>query len=215
MDIQMPEMDGVEATQRIRAREAEGGPGRRTPIVAMTAHAMAGDRERFLAAGMDDYISKPISRDRVREVLRGVQRPDHPPEPKVVATDKPSTANGTIAPSFDRGVLMERTESDVELIRALVGVFDADRETLVGAIRAAVDAGDANALERAAHTIKGALGVFGAEPSRARAERMERMGRDGAVAEAAAELDELAAEVDALREDLHGLLVELDATSSG
>jgi CheY-like chemotaxis protein len=214
MDIQMPEMDGVEATRRIREREAEGGPGRRTPIIAMTAHAMVGDRERFLAAGMDDYISKPISKDRLREVLRGIQRPDQPPEPKAVAIEKPSAEKRSTAPSFDRAVLMERTESDLELIRALVGIFDSDRGTLLGAIRAAVDADDASALERAAHTIKGALGVFGAEPSRARAERMERMGRDGTVAGAAAELDELTVEVDALSEDLLGMLVDLDATTS-
>ena len=68
MDIEMPEMDGVEATKRIREREAtEGG---HIPIVAMTAHALIGDRERFLEAGMDDYISKPISRDRLRDVVR-------------------------------------------------------------------------------------------------------------------------------------------------
>ena len=211
MDVQMPGMDGVEATQRIRAREAERADGRRTPIIAMTAHAMVGDRERFIEAGMDDYISKPMSKERLREVLRAIERPRRPEERDLGGErHEPVAASAAATPSFDRRVLLERTESDVELIRALVTVFLSDNPSLLGKIERALSAGDAAELERAAHTIKGALGVFGAEPARARAERMERMGRDGAVRDAAPELDELSSEVQALERDLRALLSELE-----
>jgi CheY-like chemotaxis protein len=73
MDVQMPEMDGLEATGRIR--ESEKATGKHTPIVAMTAHAMVGDRERCLAAGMDGYISKPLSVKELFETIEGVLRP--------------------------------------------------------------------------------------------------------------------------------------------
>jgi CheY-like chemotaxis protein len=131
----MPEMGGVEATRRIREQERE--TGRHIPIVAMTAHAMAGDRERFLAAGMDEYISKPISQERLREVVRSLGAPALPSprqqEPTVTATSAPSqpdlpqprTAGAAAARSeavpsgpeeempFDRKQLMERVESDL------------------------------------------------------------------------------------------------------
>ena len=111
--------------------------------------------------------------------------------------------------SYDRDVLMERMESDVELIRSLVAVFEADRPMLLSDVATALEADDADALERAAHTLKGAVGVFGAEPSRARAERIERMGRDGVVGEARQEYVELEREVLALEEDLKRLVEEL------
>jgi len=206
MDIQMPEMDGIEATRLLREREARTDT--HVPIVAMTAHAMVGDRERFLEAGMDDYVSKPISRDRLREVLRGIGRSqpsssDPSPEDPVAEADESET-------SFDRDVLMEHTASDGELIRTLVEVFEADRSKLLGDIETALDGGDEDALHRAAHTIKGALGVFGAEPARARAERLEQAARKGLVSDGQAQYDELAAQVNGLLVDLRALVDELE-----
>ncbi|MCH7992256.1 MAG: response regulator, partial [Gemmatimonadetes bacterium] len=204
MDIQMPEMDGVEATSKIREREAARGTY--TPIVAMTAHALVGDRERFLVAGMDDYISKPISRDRLREVLRGIRRMappavEHPPEDPVSETDEAER-------SFDRGILMERTDSDWDLIRALVEVFESDRPKLLGEIEAALEDEDAEALERAAHTITGALGIFAAEPARARAHRLEMIAREGSVTEQRDQYHELRDAVIILEADLKRLVQE-------
>lgn len=140
-----------------------------------------------------------------------IERP-HRPEEREMAGELPEQPRSTSAetPSFDRAILLERTESDVELIRALVTVFESDSVSLLGEIQAALEAGDAPMLERAAHTIKGALGVFGAERARGLAEHMERMGRDGAVADAAAELDELCTEVLALIRDLRRLLAEME-----
>ena len=205
MDIQMPEMDGTQATTAIREREAELGTF--TPIVAMTAHAMVGDRERFLAVGMNDYISKPISRDRLREVLRGIRHTDDPVvEPASV--DIPGEA-GSLKVSFEHDVLMERTDSDHELIRMLVDVFESDRDKLLGDIEEALSADDADALERAARTIKGALGVFGAEVARARAEKLEMTARDGAVSEGREQYPDLRNQVIALEADLKKFVAEL------
>jgi two-component system sensor histidine kinase/response regulator len=205
MDIQMPDMDGIEATAAIRELEAERGTY--TPIVAMTAHAKIGDRERFLAAGMDDYISKPISRDRLREVLRGLGRTPAPEEPMDAAG--PDTEPEGEQQSYDREVLMDRVESDAELIRMLVEVFESDRPKLLGDIETALADDDADALERAAHTIKGALGVFGAEPARERAERLEFMGREGSVGDGKSQYPDLERDVLALETDLKKLVEEL------
>jgi HPt (histidine-containing phosphotransfer) domain-containing protein len=107
---------------------------------------------------------------------------------------------------------MERTEADRELIEALVDVFGTDRVALLEEMRRALDDGDAAGLGRAAHTIKGALSVFGAEPSRARAERLERMGKDGIVAEARPEYEDLCRDIHRLDQDLHSLLIQLGTT---
>ena len=214
MDIQMPQMGGIEATEEIRRREAkEGG---HVPIVAMTAHAMSGDRERFLAAGMDEYISKPISQERLREVVRNLGRSeaDEPEaakpsaEASVEELEPPSGGNGR-GTVFNRAELMERVESDLGLLTTLVGVFKADRPNLLGAIEEAMAAGDAEALAAAAHTIKGALSVFGAEPARAVAERLEHSSRAGEVETAPDLYAELREAVRITEEGLEALLAEL------
>jgi two-component system, sensor histidine kinase and response regulator len=190
MDIQMPEMGGVEATQAIRAREVEEGG--HLPIVAMTAHAMAGDRERFLAAGMDEYVSKPISQEQLREVVRNLGKaPDQGAAyPHDDADDSSRTEDARVSTPpkhdagdlpFDREELLQRVESDRELLRTLVAVFKADRPHRMAEIENAVAAGEPAALSAAAHTIKGALGVFGAEPARSIAEELENLGRAGRV----------------------------------
>ncbi|MDH3205817.1 MAG: response regulator [Gemmatimonadota bacterium] len=211
MDIQMPEMGGIEATQKIREREAANGG--HIPIVAMTAHAMTGDRERFLEAGMDEYLSKPISQERLREVVRSLAEPadkgatDAAPNLK---TDMPTTPpNGDASAAFDRAELMERVESDLDLLSTLVGVFKADLPNLMGAIEEAIAGGDPEALSAAAHTIKGALSVFGAEPARALAERLEHTSRAGQVDGASGLYAELGVAVQAAEDGLDALLAEL------
>jgi CheY-like chemotaxis protein len=251
MDIQMPEMDGTTATAEIRRREAEAGDGRHVPIVAMTAHAMVGDRERFLSAGMDDYVSKPISRDRLREVLRSIGRArietdgvegsvgepiggaargggssgrsDGAPAPPEGSSDgsdglpaPPGGSSGEAeppphadTPSYDRAVLMERMESDGDLIRSLVNVFDTDSDELLSAIEDALSENDAPALERAAHTLKGAVAIFAADRAQERAALLERLGRAGSVAEARGEYGPLRDSVLVLKRDLAVLVGEL------
>ena len=128
MDLQMPQMGGLEATRRIRDREREGG--RQTPIVAMTADAMTGDRERCLAAGMDGYLSKPVD----------------PCMLYAVVEQHTAAAVADIAPSLpvpiDVDAFMARLGGDVDLRDDVIGLFLADCPQRLAAIKAAVDGGD-------------------------------------------------------------------------
>jgi PAS domain S-box-containing protein len=221
MDIQMPEMGGVEATRYIREREArEGG---HIPIVAMTAHAMAGDRERFLAAGMDEYIAKPISQERLREVVRNIGQASSErrresgrdaesvsPSVEEAALSTSSGDEAGAALPFDRDTLLARVESDLDLLRTLVGVFQADRPQRMEEIESALVAGDPAALAAAAHTMKGALSVFGAELARSIAEEIEAVGLAGQLEDARALYDRLEAEVVATERALDRFVRELD-----
>lgn len=202
MDIQMPGMGGVEATQRIRAMEAQRGG--HIPIVAMTAHAMAGDKERFLEAGMDAYISKPISQERLREVVRSLGR-----APSEASGNGAGSTAGAPPLAFDRDALMARVESDTELLGTLVAVFKADRPKLMAEIEEALLASDAVALSASAHTMKGALSVFGVEPARSIAERLEAEGKQGRLDSARDLYHELERAVVVAEDGLEALLTEL------
>lgn len=192
MDVQMPEMDGFEATAAIREREA--GANRRIPIIAVTAHAMKGDRERCLDAGMDDYVTKPIQ---MPELLRALD--DIVPHESVDAT------------SLDRDALLNRVSHDVELLRELAGLFKEDAPRLLTEIREAIGNGDANRIERAAHSLKGTAGNFGAYQTAAAAGRIEVFGKNGDVRSAAAALPRLEETLNHFQPALDQLLLELSA----
>jgi len=190
MDVSMPEMDGFETTQAIREREA--GAGKRTPVVAMTAHAMKGDRERCLAAGMDDYVSKPVERAELLRVLAWVA--GGPAGSRYGA--EPVTLD--VGPAFDRRDALNRLGGDEDLLADVVGVFLADAPRMLNELRHAVTTGDAPALQRTAHGLKGAAGYVGGRPAADAAEKLERVGADGRLAEAPTALDALAREIDRL-----------------
>jgi len=176
MDVQMPEMDGLEATRAIRERERGAGGGR-VPIIAMTAHAMEGDRERCLAAGMDGYISKPVEAD---DLVRTVER---------------------AAGAFDASRAAARLGGDENLLRELLELFLADAPRMVSEVRDAIDAKDAEALRRAAHALKGSVANFGAGGAVDAARRLETMGAAGNLADARAALSELEQALDAFKEE--------------
>jgi PAS domain S-box-containing protein len=149
MDIQMPEMDGMEATAEIRSREKKSG--RHVPILAMTAHAMRGDRERCLTNGMDGYISKPIHpADLFAEIERclGLQKGSNP-----------MTENSQVKSELiDRASLLERVEGDQELLAEMIQIFKEEAPELMHAMHEALQSGDMTMLERSAHSLKGAAG---------------------------------------------------------
>jgi len=153
MDIQMPHMDGVEATQAIRAQEQ--GTVTHVPIVAITAHAMPGDRERCLAAGMDGYITKPLRPAELFAVIDSLTMPAvHPPE--TLAT--PAAEQDIL----DRHTLWERVEGDADLLREIVALFLADCPERLAELHEALRHRDCTALAQAAHRLKGALGNISA-----------------------------------------------------
>jgi CheY-like chemotaxis protein/HPt (histidine-containing phosphotransfer) domain-containing protein len=168
MDVQMPEIGGFEATAAVRAREKETGG--RLPIIAMTAHAMKGDRERCLAAGMDAYIAKPIQ---AHELLEVIER------------TVPAACACEPAAPLDWGAALKAVGGDEDILRELAVVFLEASPRWLEELRAAVARGDAAGVRRMAHTIKGSLGQFGAAAAHEMAQRLETMGQGEDLAGAA------------------------------
>ena len=158
MDVQMPQMDGFEATRRIRLLQQ--GQGRHIPVVAMTAHALPDDRDRCLAAGMDDYVAKPI---RVRTLMATIASVLGRQTADPVAP--PSSPRGEPAPAEIRVVDWNQTlrelEGNTQVLRILIEATLEEAPRLMTAIQTAIDAHDATGLRIAAHTLKGALRYFG------------------------------------------------------
>ena len=199
MDVQMPEMDGLEATRRIREPET-GVRNPQIPIIAMTAHAMKGDRERCLEAGMNDYVSKPINPQEVAdavarwlpadaappvpaapvEAVSAAVVPAVPPEPEPVAT--PANA----APAWPtRSTLLDRLGGDEEVFVEVIKIFLEDAPLLLTGMDEALAAGDAKTLRRLAHSMKGSSGTAGAEALQQASQALEQAAAAGDLAAAA------------------------------
>ena len=193
MDVQMPEIDGFEATRLIRAHE---GTGRRTPIIAMTAHAMQGDRERCLEAGMDDYVSKPIQPQALSAVLtRWTSAPDAwpaPPQPAAENGDAPLNLE-TALPRFSHD-----REIFVEVLTEFVGRLPGDMQRLA----AAMQNHDSSLLWQEAHRLKGAAASLSADRLCAAAQQLEMQSREGDLSQAPALIAAAQAEVPRLQDFL-------------
>jgi two-component system, sensor histidine kinase and response regulator len=170
MDVQMPEMDGVEATAAIRALET--GRPRRLPIIAMTAHAMKGDRSRFLDAGMDGYIAKPVQVQELVNVIEQTVAKFQEAGPERPA--KPASQE-----SIDWKRALASVDGDSELFHDLLRIFANEAPATLGKLRSAVELKDAPAIERAAHTLKGSVGHFGADAAVQASLKLEVMGCQG------------------------------------
>ncbi len=184
MDVQMPDMDGLEATERIRAADSTA-LNREIPIVAMTAHAMQGDREKCLKTGMNDYVSKPISPKALAEVL-DKWLPKEAEEPASVpaetAAGRPAAgAEGSQTPDFDKAALLDRVMGDEDLAREITQAFLADTPGLIEKLAAAVISRDGLSTAQHAHSIKGAAANVGAEALRQMAFKLEQAGRSNDV----------------------------------
>jgi signal transduction histidine kinase/PleD family two-component response regulator len=168
MDVQMPEMDGFEATRCIR--EIEQNLGRHTPIVAMTAHAMTGDRERCLAGGMDDYISKPLRKPELMALLERIhalRKAAQAPAPNE------HCANAEAASLFSRERLLEEFDNDEGLMEHMINLFHENTPRLLTEMRGAIARRNSAELARAAHTLLSSLGVFGAQNAHGLAQELE------------------------------------------
>jgi two-component system sensor histidine kinase/response regulator len=200
MDVQMPEMDGLEATAAIRREEER--TGRHLPILAMTAHALKGDRERCLAAGMDGYVSKPLHPEELYAGLRGVLQP--PREPSAGLPTEPARG----AP-VDHAALLARVEGDSGLLREMAELFLKTYPKLLDEIRRAIERQDALALERAAHTLKGSVSNFVAREAFLAATELENMATRRDLALAPRACGELAGTLERLRPALESLTKEV------
>ena len=192
MDVQMPEMDGLSATAAIRKSEKHNG--NHLPIFAMTAHAMKGDRERCLAAGMDGYICKPVRFSDIEETLAGLIRENVNLSQAV-----------TKAESWNRIEALERIGGDQQLLRDLCQIFLDESPKLVAKLRHALAAGDCDGLMRAAHSLKGESSYLGAGRTSQAARQLEEMGRNQDLVHASHTLAELEREISSLHDELKDL----------
>jgi len=198
MDVQMPEMDGLEATATIRQREQQSD--RHTPIVAMTAHAMKGDRERCLEAGMDDYVAKPIRArvlfDAIGALVGDAQQT--PPE---------SEGRSGSEEQVDWSAALKIVDGDAELLRAIIDAALQEAPGQIEAIKQALCEGDTQQLKLHAHKLKGTVRCFGNGPAYRRSEQLEQQAQAGDLEGMEPLVRQLADDVDtllrSLRENAH------------
>jgi CheY-like chemotaxis protein len=201
MDMQMPGMDGLEATAIIRERERKTGG--HIPIVAITAHAMNGDRERCLNANMDGYVAKPLRR---AQLIAAVERWAPPAAPPPSGPERAPDANA--GRLFNRDEFLDDLAGNRDLAAKLARLF---LETTPGRrekLRRAVEAKDASGIVRGAHLFAGTVGQLGAEPVREAALRLEELGRTGNFAEAVAAFE-------AFEQRLGRLIAEIEDYAKG
>ena len=171
MDLQMPEMGGLEATAAIRA--GESGTGRHVPVIALTAHAMQGDRERCLAAGMDGYLSKPID---VAELITTVESVG---DGGAVGAAAPLDGPPSTAATFDERAALACVGGERSLLKDVVATFRTSCVDYQKRIEAALAGRDGEALRMSAHALKGAIATVGSPAGREAAARLEQLARDG------------------------------------
>ncbi len=189
MDVQMPEMDGFEATKVIRDREK--ATGKHVPIIAMTAHAMKGDRDRCLKAGMDDYVAKPIRAKRLLDAIAAAfnsgETEDDGSEPPTADSVGVNWSEAIRCVGGDRELLVDVVKTVLE-----------EAPDLVAAVRDAAARQAADELRAAAHRLKGSIRYFGLTEAFNYAEQLEEMGDHGRVEEAALVVDAMQKEVERL-----------------
>jgi CheY-like chemotaxis protein len=214
MDVQMPEMGGFEATAAIREKEKQTRT--HLPIVAMTAHAMKGDRERCLAAGMDGYVTKPIDPQHLFDAIAAVVTSD---ELHVTSDEVSKPGGGSSASSplvtrhssldeevLDKAAVLKRVSGDLQLLKELVEIFLEDCPQHLATLREAIDNRNNEALERAAHKMKGSVSNFGARAAVESALHLETMGREGDLSQAEAAYADLEAGLERLKPALVALV---------
>ena len=202
MDVQMPEMSGIEATAAIR--EAERHTGRHIPIVALTARAMAGDREQCLAAGMDAYVSKPVQAEELFATIEAMAGPQRPPAAASLpaTTSPPDPQHGG---SVNLSALLTGFGGRSDLVRDVIDVFLADAPAMLNRLNEAARASNAVEVAAAAHAIKGSAGLFSQGQAYEHARALEQRASGGDVTAADRACEELARSMASLMTELRGL----------
>jgi PAS domain S-box-containing protein len=205
MDIEMPVMNGVEATAAVRLHEQSTGT--HVPIIAMTAHAMVGAKEQCLAAGMDGYVSKPLRAEELFATLEQFAKPEtltSEPEPQQEPPLRPEDI-------FDRTELLSLVDGDLSLLTELTDLFWESSPQLIAQMRAAAHDKDAHTLSYAVHTLKGSVGNFAAKRALTALAQVEKIGLHGDLDHALPAVDLLEKELSHLREALSSLKADLAA----
>jgi CheY-like chemotaxis protein len=204
MDVQMPEMDGFTATAELRAMEAASG--RHTPVLAVTAYAMQGDRERCLAAGMDGYVVKPLTTRDLGEAIRRFY-----PEEAAAEEQQADAASASGSSAWDPVVTLQRLQGDENLLAEVVGIFLEEAPRRLGALRAAIEQREAETATRVAHSLKGELGYLGIAGVAERARRLEALAHAGDFAGLESEFALFASDLEAVMLSMR----EREKSSSG
>ncbi len=193
MDVQMPQLNGLEATKAIRIDEQQSK--NHIPIIAMTAHAIKGDRERCLEAGMDEYISKPIDSDKLFDAIEKLTGdPGHP------------DSTGDVSPAIDKETLLKAFDGDWNFLKEVVDVFLSDYPRLLDDLRRAHKESDSDTLMRAAHSLKGMMKNFQAEPAAEAAFELEKKGKEDNFDGVPDAIENLAGQVADVDKTLRGIL---------
>jgi len=201
MDVQMPVMDGVAATRQIRA-STSGAFNPQIPIIAMTAHALASDRERCLEAGMNDYVPKPVNPTLLAEALQRwlPDAPDASESNRAAPNAAESCSESTATVVFDHAGIMNRLMNDTNLIQLVIREFLGDIPHQIAELRSLIENKDVEGAERKAHLIKGAAANVGGEALRAVAYEMEKAGKTGDLEAMAARMETMEQEFSRLRD---------------
>jgi CheY-like chemotaxis protein len=194
MDVQMPEMDGLEATNAIR--DAEAGTGKHIPIVAMTAHAMKGDREKCLSAGMDAYLSKPVRIVELKQVMSEIQK---------TQSMHQSSGHNSFRAIGQLELLLDSVMGDRALLAEMAELWLADSAKQERQIRNGLDSGDTLMVQRAAHALKGSIGTFQASAAQDAASQLEMSAKNADLVGARKIFETLLTQVDLVRQDLRQL----------
>jgi len=193
MDVQMPNLNGLETAKAIRIEEQQSK--NHIPIIAMTAHAIKGDRERCLEAGMDEYVSKPIDSDKLFNAIEKLTRdPGKPGSTEDLSTE------------LDQELLLKAFDGDWDFLKEVVDVFLTDYPSLLDDLRRAHHEGDSDRLMRAAHSLKGMFKNFQGESAAAIAFKLEKKGKEDTFDGVPESIENLAEQATQLDKTLRAIL---------